>query len=41
MREAIEERRFDDAVTYIGLTAEALIDYAAGLDAATAVMNGG
>ena len=41
VREAIEERRFDDAVTYIGLTAEALIDYAAGLDAATAVMNGG
>lgn len=41
VREAIEERRFDDAATYIGLTAEALIDYAAGLDAATAVMNGG
>lgn len=41
VREAIEERRFDDAVTYIGLTAEALVDYAAGLDAATAVMNGG
>lgn len=41
VREAIEERRFDDAATYIGLTAEALIDYAAGLDAATAVTNGG
>ncbi len=41
VREAIEERRFDDAATYIGLTAEALTDYAAGLDAATAVINGG
>jgi len=41
IREAIEERRFDDAVTYVGLTAEALADYAAGLDAATAVINGG
>jgi len=41
IREAIEERRFDDAVVYIGLTAEALSDYAAGLDAATAVINGG
>ncbi|MBI1196668.1 MAG: M28 family peptidase [Phenylobacterium sp.] len=41
IREAIEERRFDDATAYIGLTAEALTDYAAGLDAATAVMNGG
>ena len=41
VREAIEERRFDDATTYIGLTAEALSDYAAGLDAATAVLNGG
>jgi N-acetylated-alpha-linked acidic dipeptidase len=41
VREAIEERRFDDAATYIGLTAEALGDYAAGLDAATAVINGG
>jgi N-acetylated-alpha-linked acidic dipeptidase len=40
VREAIEERRFDDAVTYIGLTAEALSDYAAGLDTATAVLNG-
>jgi N-acetylated-alpha-linked acidic dipeptidase len=41
VREAIEERRFDDAKAYIGLTAEALTDYAAGLDAATAVINGG
>ena len=41
VREAIEERRFDDAATYIGLTAEALGDYAAGLDAATKVINGG
>ena len=41
VREAIEERRFDDAVTYIALTAEALRDYAAGLDAASAVINGG
>ncbi|HEY0647937.1 transferrin receptor-like dimerization domain-containing protein [Phenylobacterium sp.] len=40
VREAIEERRFDDASTYIGLTAEALSDYAAGLDTATAVLNG-
>jgi len=41
IREAIEERRFDDAVAYMTLTAEALTDYAAGLDAATAVINGG
>jgi N-acetylated-alpha-linked acidic dipeptidase len=41
VREAIEERRFDDATAYIALTAEALSDYAAGLDAATAVVNGG
>jgi N-acetylated-alpha-linked acidic dipeptidase len=41
IREAIEERRFDDAATYMSLTAEALGDYAAGLDAATAVINGG
>ncbi|WP_293908216.1 transferrin receptor-like dimerization domain-containing protein [Phenylobacterium sp.] len=41
VREAIEERRFDDATTYIGLTAEALSDYAAGLDTATAAINGG
>lgn len=41
IREAIEERRFDDAATYMGLTAEALSDYAAGLDAAASVINGG
>ncbi|MBL8771830.1 MAG: M28 family peptidase [Phenylobacterium sp.] len=41
VREAIEERRFEDARAYIVLTAEALNDYAAGLDAATAVLNGG
>ncbi len=41
IREAIEERRFEDATRYIGLTAEALSDYAAGLEAATAVINGG
>ena len=41
VREAIEERRFEDASAYIGLTAQAIIDYAAGLDAATAVINGG
>ena len=41
VREAIEERRFDDATKYIGLTAAALSDYAAGLDAATAIVNGG
>ena len=40
-REAIEERRFDDARTYIGLTAEALTDYAQGLDDAAKVLNGG
>ncbi len=41
VREAIEERRFDDADTYIGFTAQALTDYAAGLEAATAVIHGG
>ena len=41
IREAIEERRFDDAAAYIGLTAQALVDYAAGLEAATAVLNDG
>lgn len=41
VREAIEERRFDDAKAYIALTAETLTGYAAGLDAATAVINGG
>ena len=41
VREAIEERRFDAAAAYITLTAEALSDYAAGLDAATKVIHGG
>jgi N-acetylated-alpha-linked acidic dipeptidase len=41
IREAIEERRFDDATAYIALTARALADYAAGLDTATGVINGG
>lgn len=40
IREAIEERRFADATTYIGLTAQALTDYAAKLDEATAIVNG-
>jgi N-acetylated-alpha-linked acidic dipeptidase len=40
IREAIEERRFADATTYIGLTAAALNDYSAGLDRAAAVVNG-
>lgn len=38
VREAIEERRFADATTYIGLTADALTAYAARLDAATALL---
>jgi len=41
VREAIEERRFGDAQKYVGVTAQALDDYAAGLDKATAVVNGG
>jgi N-acetylated-alpha-linked acidic dipeptidase len=41
VREALEERRFDDARKYVGLTAQALADYAAGLDQATAILNGG
>jgi N-acetylated-alpha-linked acidic dipeptidase len=40
VREAIEERRFDDAKTYVGLTAETLEGYAANLDKATAIING-
>jgi N-acetylated-alpha-linked acidic dipeptidase len=40
VREAIEERRYDDARTYIGLTAQALADYAAGLEQATGVIDG-
>ncbi|WP_372786566.1 transferrin receptor-like dimerization domain-containing protein [Phenylobacterium sp.] len=41
VREAIEERRFDDAQKYVGITAQALTDYAANLDKATAIVNGG
>ena len=39
VREAIEERRFDDARTYATLTAAALDAYAARLDAATAMLH--
>lgn len=38
IREAIEEERWDDAVTYIGLTAEAFKAYAKRLDEAAAAM---
>ncbi|MBU6165431.1 MAG: M28 family peptidase [Alphaproteobacteria bacterium] len=38
VREAVEERRFDDAVREAGIAARALTDYAARLDAATAVL---
>ena len=41
VREAIEERRFGDAQKYVGVTAQALSDYAANLDKATAIVNGG
>ncbi|HEX4710041.1 transferrin receptor-like dimerization domain-containing protein [Phenylobacterium sp.] len=41
VREAIEERRFEDAQKYVGITAQALTDYAANLDKATAIVNGG
>ena len=41
VREALEERRFDDAQKYVGITAEALAAYAAELDKATAIINGG
>jgi N-acetylated-alpha-linked acidic dipeptidase len=40
VREAIEERRFTDATTYIGLTAQALNAYSGQLDEATAILNG-
>jgi len=40
IREAIEEERWADAVTYIGLTSDAFKAYAARLDEATAVLNG-
>ena len=41
VREAIEERRFDDAQKYVGITSQALNAYASELDKATAVVNGG
>ncbi|MGZ6016372.1 MAG: transferrin receptor-like dimerization domain-containing protein [Phenylobacterium sp.] len=41
VREAIEERRFDDAQKYVGITGQALDAYAAELDKATAIVNGG
>ena len=40
VREAIEERRFDDAQTYVGITGQALNAYSAQLDKATAIING-
>jgi N-acetylated-alpha-linked acidic dipeptidase len=40
VREAIEERRFDDAQRYVGITAQALTAYAGEVDKATAVMTG-
>jgi N-acetylated-alpha-linked acidic dipeptidase len=41
VREAIEERRFDDAQKYVGITGQALNAYAGELDKATAIVNGG
>jgi len=41
VREAIEERRYTDAQKYVGITGMALTAYAAGLDRATAILNGG
>ena len=40
IREAIEEERFADAVTYLGLTADAINAYSDRLDQATAVLAG-
>ncbi|HEY8574540.1 M20/M25/M40 family metallo-hydrolase [Phenylobacterium sp.] len=40
VREAIEERRYDDAQRYIGLTAQAISDYASGIDRAAAIVDG-
>jgi N-acetylated-alpha-linked acidic dipeptidase len=37
VREAIEQRRFDDARTYVVRTAKVLEDYANRLDAVTAM----
>lgn len=39
VREAIEQERWDDVTTYIGVTAKALKAYAARLDEAAAVLN--
>ncbi|MGZ3315556.1 MAG: transferrin receptor-like dimerization domain-containing protein, partial [Caulobacteraceae bacterium] len=41
VREALEERRFDDAQKYVGITGLALSAYAGELDKATAIVNGG
>ena len=41
VRESIEDERFDDTGKYIGLTAATLKAYAAKLDQATALLNGG
>ena len=41
VREAIEERRYGDAQTYVAITGEALAAYAGKLDLATAILNGG
>jgi N-acetylated-alpha-linked acidic dipeptidase len=41
VREALEERRFDDAQKYVGVTGQALSAYAGELDKATAIVNGG
>jgi N-acetylated-alpha-linked acidic dipeptidase len=41
VREAIEGRRWDEAQRYIPITAKAVEAYAARLDAATAILNGG
>jgi N-acetylated-alpha-linked acidic dipeptidase len=41
VREAIEEDRWDDANRYIPLTAQVLETYAARLDEATKLINGG
>ena len=40
IREGIEDERFDDAAKYIGFTGQALQEYAARLDQATALLNG-
>ena len=41
VREAIEERRFDDAQKYVVVTARAVTTYAGELDKATTIVNGG